>query len=174
MLRQKLITIPQDPSFLPAGYTIKENFDLLNEATDEECIAALEQTKLSTLLKDGVHARFTPDTLSHGHQQIFGFARAIVRKKIKARSGYASNGIVILDEPNSKVDGDTDALMEDLIKKEFANYTVIYISHRLETVLNLCSRVIVLSKGKVVEEGDPKQLANIPGSWFGTLWEEAR
>ncbi len=158
---------------MPAGHTIKENVDLFDEATDEECTAVLEQINLSTLLKDGIRGEFSPETLSHGQQQLFSFARAVLRKKVRARAGNVSGGILIMDEPNSKVDQDTDAAMQDIIKAEFGNYTVLVISHRLETVMNLCDKVVVLSEGRVVEQGSPKKLAETKGSWFGNLLEEA-
>ena len=169
VLRQRLITIPQDPSFLPEGHTVKENVDLFDEATDEECMEVLEQTNLAALLKDGIHGTFAPETISHGHQQLFSFARAVLRKKVRARSGNVSGGILIMDEPNSKVDRDTDTAMQDIVKAEFGNYSVIVISHRLETVMNICDRVVVLSDGKVVEQGSPDTLAKRKGSWFGSL-----
>ncbi|KAH8195838.1 hypothetical protein TruAng_009991 [Truncatella angustata] len=174
LLRQRLITIPQDPSFLPAGHTIRENVDLFNEATEEECTEVLEQVNLSKLLKDGINAEFSPETLSHGHQQLFSFARAVLRKKVRARSENVSGGILIMDEPNSKVDLDTDAAMQDIVRTNFGNYTILVISHRLETVMNLCDRVVVLSEGKLVEQGSPEKLKAIKGSWFGNLLEETK
>ena len=154
---------------MPEGHTVKENVDLFDEATDEECVEVLEQTNLATLLKDGIHGTFAPETLSHGHQQLFSFARAVLRKKVRARSGNVSGGILIMDEPNSRVDQDTDVTMQDIVKAEFENYSVIVISHRLDTVMNICDRVVVLSDGRVVEQGSPDTLATRKGSWFGSL-----
>ena len=174
ILRQRLITIPQDPCFLPAGHTIKENVDLLNEATDKECVEVLEQTNLSILLKDGINGLLVTEALSHGHQQLFSFARAVLRKKVRARSGNVSGGVLIMDEPNSKVDQATDAAMQDIVRTEFCNYSVLLISHRMETVMDLCDRVLVLNEGKLVEQGSPKRLRDVEGGWFSSLWEESR
>ncbi|KAM3176295.1 hypothetical protein ACTXT7_006790 [Hymenolepis weldensis] len=54
----------------------------------------------------------------------------------------------------------------DLLNNEFAKSTVILVAHRLSTVLNCCSRVVVMSLGRIVEEGDPKELAQDPDSHF--------
>lgn len=46
------------------------------------------------------------------------------------------------------------------------------IAHRLSTVMELCSRVIVLSDGRIVEQGDPRALLKDRGSWFRRLTAE--
>lgn len=171
ILRQRIITVPQDPCFLPSGRTIKENLDMEGLGTDEECIAALEKARLSAILEDGIHATFTPEDMSHGQQQLFSFARAIVKKTVRTRT-VGAQGIMFLDEPNSKIDDETDRVMQELIADEFAGYTIVMISHRLQMVMSLCDRVVVLDKGVVVEEGTPRGLVKVNGGWFKSLWEQ--
>lgn len=57
-------------------------------------------------------------------------------------------------------------VLQDLLNNEFAKSTVILVAHRLSTVLNCCSRVVVMSFGRIVEEGDPKELARDLNSHF--------
>lgn len=171
VLRQRIITVPQDPCFLPSGRTIKENLDIEGLGTEEECIAALEKAGLSAILEDGINTTFSPEDMSHGQQQLFSFARAILKKTVRART-VGAQGIMFLDEPNSKIDDETDRVMQELIADEFVGYTIVMISHRLQMVMSLCDRVVVLDKGKVVEEGTPRGLVKVNGGWFKSLWEQ--
>lgn len=59
--------------------------------------------------------------------------------------------------------------MQDVIAQEFRNYTVIMVSHRLETVMSF-NKVIVLDSGQVVEQGAPEMLLKQGGSRFRELW----
>jgi ABC-type multidrug transport system fused ATPase/permease subunit len=112
------------------------------------------------------------ESLSAGQQQLFGLGRALVRRYIRERNCRSAGGILLLDEMNSKLDRETDRLAQEIVKNEFAAYTIIMVAHRLGMVMNLCDRVYVLDKGEVVEQGVPRVLADTPGSRFGELWRQ--
>ena len=78
-------------------------------------------------------------------------------------------GILILDEYSSSLDHATDRMMQEIIRKEFEEYTVVMVSHRLEMVMGF-DKVVVLDAGSVVENGVPSELVNQEGSWFRYLW----
>ncbi|KAJ2866882.1 hypothetical protein GGH94_001257 [Coemansia aciculifera] len=82
-----------------------------------------------------------------GQQQLFGLCRVIVRKR----------KIVVLDEATANVDLETDKSIQELIRKEFSNCTVLTIAHRLETIMN-SDRIIVMDKGAIAEIGTPQEL----------------
>ena len=64
---------------------------------------------------------------------------------------------MLLDEPTASVDVRTDALIQQTIRTEFKNSTVMVIAHRLHTVLNY-DKVLVMDRGSVVEYGSPEAL----------------
>lgn len=123
---------------------------------------------LETLLKSS--------PLSHGQFQLFGLARALL---LKHRSS-----ILILDEATSNVDTETDALMQRIIREEFAGHTILTIAHRLDTIRD-ADLVVVLSRGEVVEVGPPTELLQkqVPAgggeeaggdrAWFKEMWDGA-
>ncbi|KAJ2739825.1 hypothetical protein GGI20_006046 [Coemansia sp. BCRC 34301] len=84
---------------------------------------------------------------SSGQQQLFGLCRVIMRKR----------KIVVLDEATANVDLETDKSVQELIRKEFGDYTVLTIAHRLETIMN-SDRIIIMDKGTIAEIGAPQEL----------------
>ena len=92
--------------------------------------------------------------LSGGQKQRVAIARALIKKP----------EILIFDESTSALDADSEhqvqMSIDNLIKK--GGMTVIIIAHRLSTIIN-CQRIIVMSGGKIVEEGDHESLVKKDG-----------
>jgi ATP-binding cassette subfamily C (CFTR/MRP) protein 1 len=95
------------------------------------------------------------DNISVGQRQLVCLARALLRR----------SKILVLDEATASVDVATDALIQETIRREFANSTVLTIAHRLNTILDY-DRVIVLDKGEIVEFASPQQLLQDRNSIF--------
>lgn len=145
-VRSRLIALPQDPYVL-AG-SIRDNVDPLHNVPDEEIYDALDKVELSHLLEDGgLDKQLTSDMLSHGQCQLLCLARAIVRK----------GSILVLDEATASVDVQTDALMQELIRSEFSDYTIIAAAHRLDTITDF-DAVAMLDQGRLVEFDSPARL----------------
>ncbi|KAJ2800822.1 Canalicular multispecific organic anion transporter 1 [Coemansia furcata] len=84
---------------------------------------------------------------SSGQQQLFGLCRVILRRR----------KIVVLDEATADVDLETDKSVQELIRKEFSDCTVLTIAHRLDTIMN-SDRIVVMDKGTIAEIGTPQEL----------------
>ncbi|KAJ2046057.1 ABC transporter C member 13 [Coemansia sp. S16] len=84
---------------------------------------------------------------SNGQKQLFSLCRVIMRK----------HKVLILDEATADVDQETDRKMQELIRSEFSDSTVLTIAHRLDTIMN-SDRIIVMEKGEIVEMGPPQEL----------------
>ena len=76
---------------------------------------------------------------------------------------------MILDEATSALDSISEKLINKAIENVIDNQTVIAIAHRLSTLKNM-DRIIVLDKGKIVEEGNFDELLKLKGKFF-TLWQ---
>ncbi len=96
--------------------------------------------------------------LSTGQKQLLSFARALLRDP----------QIIILDEATSSIDTDTEYKIQKMIGTFLKGRTSIIIAHRLSTIVE-ADRIIVLDKGKIVEEGSHKQLIEKKG-WYHHLY----
>ena len=81
--------------------------------------------------------------------------------------------VLIMDEATSNIDGNTDNKIQEMLKTQFDDCTVLTIAHRIDTIM-WYDKVLVLDHGKVREYDDPKVLASQAGSEFGALLQEYR
>ncbi|KAJ4299500.1 hypothetical protein N0V90_004745 [Kalmusia sp. IMI 367209] len=172
ILRSRIIAIPQDCVFLPNGSSIKSNIDPTDGATDVECLSILEMVQLTGFVnsKGGLHSPMIGDELSAGQQQLFSLGRAIYRRRARAQASTHEGGLLLLDEISSAVDRETEVMMLDIIKREFAGYTIVVVAHRLQMLLNFADKIVVMDQGSVVEIGTPQDLLAEPNSNFGRLY----
>jgi len=90
--------------------------------------------------------------LSVGQRQLIAFLRASVSKP----------GILILDEATSSIDSHSEKLIQEATEKITRNRTSIIIAHRLATIQK-ADRIIVMEKGKIVEQGSHSELLDKKG-----------
>ena len=72
------------------------------------------------------------------------------------------NKILLLDEATASVDVKTDHLIQNTIKSQFGDCTVLTIAHRLNTIINY-DKVMVLDQGELVQFSTPEELLNQEG-----------
>lgn len=150
-IRQQIALVPQDP-FLFFG-TIAENLRVAKEnATDEDLIAATKAAELYDYIRstpDGFNTQVGDQgmALSGGQAQRLAIARAFLKDA----------PIVVLDEPTSQIDVETETLLNRALARLTANKTVLLIAHRLSTI-EQADRIIVLEGGKLAESGTRQQL----------------
>ncbi|MEH6577792.1 MAG: ABC transporter ATP-binding protein [Amphritea sp.] len=106
--------------------------------------------------------RNSGSNLSAGQTQLISFARAV------AQGGQ----VMMLDEATSSVDSITENLIQKAIGRLFKQKTVIAIAHRLSTIRN-SDLILVLSQGKIVEQGCHEDLLELEGIYAGLLKDGA-
>jgi ABC-type multidrug transport system fused ATPase/permease subunit len=168
-LRQRILAVPQEAVFLSDGTSFQANLDPLSVFNTLDCESALRSVGIWDLVleKGGLTAEMSASTLSAGQRQLISLARVILRRRHRANQG-ANGGILLLDEVSSSVDQATEKIMQEIIRTEFRNYTVVAVSHRLEMIMDF-DRVVVMDQGSIVEIGVPRVLAEMAESRFGEL-----
>lgn len=101
--------------------------------------------------------------LSGGQRQRIAIARAILK----------DSPILLLDEATSALDTASEIAIQAALERLMKNRTVIAIAHRVSTLQSF-DRIIVLNRGRVVQEGTPAQLAVVPGIYRDTLARHGR
>ncbi|KAJ1731032.1 Canalicular multispecific organic anion transporter 1, partial [Coemansia biformis] len=76
--------------------------------------------------------------------------------------------VIVLDEATADVDLETDRHMQQLIRSEFSDRTVLTIAHRLETIMG-SDRIIVMDNGRIAEIGSPQELIDAGGHFAGLV-----
>jgi ATP-binding cassette subfamily C (CFTR/MRP) protein 1 len=147
LIRERLITIPQDPFMLNGS--VRLNVDPSGTVVDDLIIEALTKVHLWPIIetRGGLDADLNTQPLSQGQQQLFCLGRAMLRQ----------GKVLILDEATSSVDTETDKLMQEIIREEFKDRTIITVAHRLNTILD-ADRILVMDSGQVVEYDAPQAL----------------
>ncbi|KAL7903374.1 multidrug resistance-related protein [Trichoderma sp. TUCIM 5745] len=165
LIRQKLSCLTQDP-FLFTN-TIRFNADPLGVHSDEAIADALQRAAIWDVITSKIDAGKNPldekmdeNFFSHGQRQLFCLGRALLKK----------SSILILDEPTSNIDNQTDAQIQRVIKSEFKDRTVIMIAHRLDSLLEF-DTIAVLEEGSLAEIGAPKELLMEDGGVFAQLYD---
>ncbi|KAK7067583.1 Canalicular multispecific organic anion transporter 1, partial [Halocaridina rubra] len=159
-LRSRLTIIPQDPVLFSG--TLRMNLDPFEQYSDDRVWSALELSHLKEFvsgLASGLQYEVSEggDNLSVGQRQLVCLARALLRK----------TRVLILDEATAAVDLETDALIQDTIRREFSDCTVLTIAHRLNTIMD-STRVLVLDRGEIKEFDAPDALLkNFKSIFYG-------
>jgi ATP-binding cassette subfamily B protein len=155
-LRRRIALVPQDVAIFAA--TVAENIRYGRpDATDEEVAAAARMAHAEEFIArmpDGYQSLVGERgvTLSGGQRQRIAIARAILRDA----------PLLLLDEATSALDAESETLVQEALSRLMKDRTTLVIAHRLATILD-CDRIIVMDKGRVVEQGTHAELVAAGG-----------
>ncbi|RIE11016.1 sugar ABC transporter ATP-binding protein [Candidatus Cryosericum odellii] len=150
--------VHQEFSLIP-GFTATENILLNGEILHDNIVTKLFGPRLKTLDLPEMRAiaaksiellgvEISPDTLVAempvGHRQFTELAREIHRPEMK---------VLVLDEPTAVLtESEAEVLLTSLRRLAATGIAIIFITHRLQEILNICDRIVILRDGQVVKE----------------------
>lgn len=155
-LRSKIALVSQNVFIFPA--TIEANVAYGNpEATHEKIVQACKKAEIHDFIMTlpdgyGTIVGERGAMLSGGQKQRISIARAVLKNA----------PVLLLDEPTSAIDVDTEVLIQRAIKAVSAGKTCVTIAHRLSTVKD-ADRIMVLKDGRIAEAGTHEELIELGG-----------
>ena len=165
-LRSQLAIIPQDPVLFSG--TVRSNLDPWSKFSDADLWSTLDRVNLKSAFSSdslGLDTNLIEagENLSVGQRQLFCLARALLQKA----------KILALDEATANTDSATDAIVQSSIldftkSSENSQSVLLVIAHRIDTIMG-ADMLIVLGNGKLLEQGNPRELAVDPKSSFGRM-----
>jgi len=195
-LRDSLSIIPQSPTLFSG--TLLYNLDASGKVSQEEAWSALESAGVARQFREselGLNTMISEggENLSLGQRQLICLARALIKRSkilvldegeihlcyISLSSTFHSYLTLLIYtlylSATSSVDTNTDAQVQETIKREFVNkgVTVITVAHRLDTVLGY-DKILVLDTGEPVEFGQPDELLKLPRGYLRRLFNADR
>ncbi|MEV4619751.1 ABC transporter ATP-binding protein [Asanoa sp. NPDC049573] len=143
-IRARLAYVEQETPVVPG--TIRDNLLFTHpDATEAEVDAVLRAVRLDDKidsLAEGLDTSLTESAVSGGQRQRIALARAILR----------TPEVLLLDEATAQVDGLTEAALHDCIRERAAVGAVVTIAHRLSTVLD-ADTILVMEEGRIRARG---------------------
>jgi subfamily B ATP-binding cassette protein MsbA len=155
-LRSAIGIVPQDPALFSG--TIRENIAYARPGASQVDVESAAR---------GAHAHEFIERLPLGYDTVVGERGVKLsggqRQRIAiARAILKNPAVLILDEATSNLDTESERLIEDALSKLLVGRTTLIIAHRLSTVRR-ADRLVVLDRGRIVEEGSHAELLELGG-----------
>jgi polar amino acid transport system ATP-binding protein len=126
---------------------IKEGLKVVKKLSDEEADAIAREKLHQVGLSD--RANYYPQHLSGGQQQRIGIARALAMEP----------KLLLLDEPTSSLDPElVGEVLSTITETAKAGQTMLLVSHEMNFVYRVATKVLFLDRGKIIEQGTPKEV----------------
>ncbi|MBL7065755.1 MAG: ABC transporter ATP-binding protein, partial [Anaerolineae bacterium] len=159
-LRARVGLVTQDVQLFEAS--LRDNITFFDpDISDGRLLAVLEALGLKPWLErlpNGLDTKISGSSLSAGEAPLLALARVFLKDP----------GLLILDEPSSRLDPATEALLERALDRLLESRTAVIIAHRLATV-ERADDILILEDGRMLEHGPRERLSADPNSRFAEL-----
>ena len=160
--RAQVGLVPQEPFLLAAS--ARENIDMGRGLAEETIVSASKAARCHGFISALEHGYDTPlgeggARLSSGQKQLIAVARALAGKP----------RVLFLDEATSRIDSETEQIVQQALAELHGKVTIIAIAHRLSTI-RAADRIVVLNHGRIAEQGTHDALMAIGGGIYQRLY----
>ena len=138
------------------------------DATEAEMIAAAERAEARDFIQDMRDHKGRPGYEAHLGERGVKLSGGQRQRIALARAMLKDAPILVLDEATSALDSEVEAAIQTALENAMEGKTVVAIAHRLSTISDM-DRIIVLDRGRIVEEGDHDTLL-ARGGLYARYW----
>ena len=144
--------------------TISNNIGVSDETPD--MVKVKKAVKIANIddFINGLPLRYNTEIGAEGN----GISTGQRQMLLIARDAYRNARYLFFDEATNSLDANNEKVIMENLNKLFKNKTVVIVAHRLSTVKN-ADNIIVLNKGKVVEQGTHKELTQVQGYYYNLV-----
>jgi ATP-binding cassette subfamily B protein len=162
MWRQKTGVVMQD-GFIFSD-TIARNIAVSDEVVDKQRL--LESARIANIQEfvDGLPLGYNTKIGGEGH----GLSQGQKQRILIARAAYSNPEYLFFDEATNALDANNEKAIMENLETFFQGRTVVVVAHRLSTVKN-ADQIVVLEKGKIVEQGTHKELTDLKGAYYNLV-----
>jgi len=154
ILRTRMCILPQEATMFSG--TVRSNLDPFGKYSEDDLKHVLELVNCNLELNDEVLE--DGENFSMGQKQMICLARSLLK----------GSKILVMDEATANIDIKTDQTIQEMVKENFKNCTVITIAHRLHTIID-SDRVLVFEGGKLIENDSPQRLMSVNSTFNNYL-----
>jgi|LakMenE01Jun11ns_1017448.scaffolds.fasta_scaffold9959321_4 ATP-binding cassette subfamily B protein len=141
--------------------TIAQNIAVGDDSIDKaKLLQAVEVANIKDFI-EGLPLRYNTKIGNEG----MGISGGQKQRLLIARAVYKNPDYIFFDEATSSLDANNEKIIMENLENFFKNRTAIVVAHRLSTVKN-ADKIIVLEKGKIIEEGTHKDLVKLKGAYY--------
>ena len=144
--------------------TIENNIGVSDEVPDLERVKKAVKTANIDDFINGLPLRYNTKIGAEGN----GISSGQKQRLLIARAAYKDAQYLFLDEATNSLDAENEKIIMENFSSFFKNRTVVIVAHRLSTVKN-ADNIIVLDKGKVVEQGTHNELTQKRGHYYNLV-----
>ena len=160
--RCRISVIPQNPFLITTN--LRANLDPHHKHDDETVWRALEQVQMKEQIQQvpaqlSYHVTEKGSNFSVGERQLLCLARAILQ----------DSKVIVIDEATANVDLRTDQLVQETIRNQLSDRTILTIAHRVDTIIDY-DKIMVFDNGNIIEFDQPQALLT-KGGYFAQLYQ---
>jgi len=147
--------------------TIAGNIGLMDEMPDKQKIDRATETASIKEFVENLPLGYNTRIGNDGH----GLSTGQKQRILIARAVYKEPDFIFLDEATNSLDARNEKAIMENLSAFFKGRTVVVVAHRLSTVKN-ADKIVVLEKGRLVEEGTHRELVETKGAYYNLVKEQ--